>query len=118
MVNTPELVQEMLRLSRLLDKGVLSLVDAAREYAEAEHEWAAAKATAYLAATGPVEERKAHVADVTGVERRRALLADAMRQANLEAVRSRRQQLSALQSVAAGHRTELELAKYGPQETP
>ncbi len=117
-MNTPELVTEMLRLSRLLDKGVLALVEAATEYAEAEDTYAAAKATAYLASTGTVAERKAHVDDLTGTERRRALLADAMRQANLEAIRSRRQQLSALQSVAAGHRTELELARYGPQEHP
>ena len=117
-MDTQELVSEMIRLSRLLDKGVLALVDAAKEYAEAHDRYAAAKATAYLGSEGTVEQRKAHVDQLTGGERRRALLADAMRQACLEAVRSRRQQLSALQSVAAGHRTELELARYGPQEGP
>jgi len=117
-MNTQELVTEMLRLSRLLDKGVKALTKAAQDYAEAEDRFAAAKAKAYLAAEGPVEQRKAYVADLTGSERLEALKADGWRQACLEAVRSRRQQLSALQSVAAGHRTELELAKYGPQETP
>lgn len=113
-----ELVAEMRRLSRLLDKGVTALREAAAEYAEAEDAYAAAKAKAYLAADGPVEERKAHVADTTGVERLRALQADGYRQACLEAVRSRRQQLSALQSVARADRAEAEVGRYGPHEGP
>lgn len=110
-----EITDEMLRLSRLLDDALAYLKRMADEYAHAEDAYRMAKAQAYMAAEGTVDERKS-VADLaTSKERTAALIADGRRQAALEAVRSRRGQLSALQTVANGMRSELELAKYGPE---
>jgi len=116
---TAEMNKELLRLIRLLDKGVQALTDAGREYAEAVDDYRRAKATAYLSLDeGTVAGRQAKVDDRCGVERRRKLLAEGMRQAALEAVRSRRSQLSAMQSVAAAFRAEMEFARIGPEMSP
>ncbi|HEY7823677.1 MAG TPA: hypothetical protein VIG24_12625 [Acidimicrobiia bacterium] len=103
---------EAWRLSQLLDKGIAALREAAVTYAEAEHEYRERKAMAYLETeSGTVAEREAHVYALVGDWRRRRDLADGQRLAALEAVRSRRSQLSALQSVLAAHRSESELAR-------
>ena len=106
------LTAEAWRLSGLLDKGVAALREAAVAYAEAEHEYRERKAMAYLETeSGTVAEREAHVYAMVGDYRRRRDLADGHRLAALEAVRSRRAQLSAIQSVLAAHRSEAELAR-------
>ncbi len=106
------LTAEAWRLSQLLDKGLAALRDAAVAYAEAEHEYRERKAMAYLETeSGTVAEREAHVYALVGDFRRRRDLADGQRLAALEAVRSRRAQLSALQSILAAHRSESELAR-------
>jgi len=106
------LTAEAWRLSQLLDRGVMALRDAAVAYAEAEHKYREAKAMAYLETeSGTVAEREAHTYAAVGEHRRDRDLADASRLAALEAVRSRRAQLSALQTLIAGHRTEAELAR-------
>jgi hypothetical protein len=106
------LTAEAMRLSALLDKGVAALLDAGVAYAEAEHEYRSAHAMAYLETeSGTVAEREAHVYALVGEHRRTRDLADGQRVACLEAVRSRRAQLSALQSVIAAHRAESELAR-------
>jgi hypothetical protein len=106
------LTAEAWRLSQLLDKGVMALRDAAVAYAEAEHEYRSRNAMAYLETeSGTVAEREAHVYALVGDFRRRRDLADGQKVAALEAVRSRRAQLSALQSLIAAHRAEVELAR-------
>lgn len=106
------LTAEAWRLSQLLDKGLAALREAAVAYAEAEHEYRERKAHAYLETEhGTVAEREAHVYALVGDFRRRRDLADGQRLAALEAVRSRRAQLSALQSILAAHRSESELAR-------
>jgi len=103
---------EAVRLSALIDKGVTALRDAAVAYAEAEHEYRERQAMAYLETEqGTVAEREAHVYAVVGDWRRRRDLADGQKLAALEAVRSRRAQLSALQTLIAAHRAEAELAR-------
>ena len=103
---------EAVRLSALIDKGVSALRDAAVAYAEAEHEYRERQAMAYLETEqGTVAEREAHVYAVVGDWRRRRDLADGQKLAALEAVRSRRAQLSALQTLIAAHRAEAELAR-------
>lgn len=108
-----EAADEMRRLSTLLDAALEYLKDQTKEYAVAEDGYRMAHATAYLAADGPVNERKARADSKTSKERQRAHLADGMRQAALEAVRSRRAQISALQSLLNAHRAEAEFAKTG-----
>jgi hypothetical protein len=106
------LTAEAWRLSQLLDKGVMALRDAGVEYANAEHRYREAKAMAYLETeSGTVAEREAQTYAIMGEHRHRRDLADAARLATLEAVRSRRAQISALQSLIAAHRAEVELAR-------
>ena len=113
-MNPLEAADEMHRLSGLLDKALKVLREQAREYAEAEDAYRMAHARAYVAHDGPAHERKA-VADLaTSEERQRAHLADGMRQAALEAVRSRRAQISALQSLLNAHREEAAFARTAP----
>jgi hypothetical protein len=109
------LTAEAHRLSALIDKGVAALRDAAFAYAQAEHDYRRAKAEAYLATVGTVAEREAQAYGVVGDLRRGRDMADAGRLAALEAVRSRRTQLSALQSLLAAHRSEADFARTGPR---
>lgn len=113
-VTLEALVAEARRLSELLDRGVAALREAAVAYADAEHEYRRAKAEAYLRTEGTVAEREAWTYAATGDLRRARDLADGQRLAALEAVRSRRTQLSALQSVLAAHRSEAEFERTGP----
>lgn len=101
------MVEEAGRLSALLDSGLKALRDAARDYAVAEGEYRKIRARSLLeAGAGTVSEREA-IADLSAADARLARdTADGMRTAALEAVRSRRQQLSALQSLLAAHREE------------
>jgi hypothetical protein len=106
------LTAEAMRLSGLLDKGIVALREAAVAYAEAEHAYRERKAMAYLETeSGTVAEREAHVYAIMGDLRRLRDLADGQKLAALEAVRSRRAQLSALQTLIAAHRAEAELAR-------
>lgn len=113
---TPEAAgDEMRRLAGLLDAALAFLRDQTVEYAESEDVYRMARAKAYLEASGTVDERKATADLATSVERRRAHLADGMRQAAIEAVRSRRAQISALQSLLNAHRAEAEFTRTGGQ---
>lgn len=110
-----EIAAEMFRLSKLLDDGLAYLGRQAKEFANAEAAYREAKAKAWLEApAGTVPEREAWVNGRTAQLRRERDLADGMRQTGLEAVRSRRAQISALQSVLARDRAEAEFARTGP----
>lgn len=110
----PELVAEAQRLSALLDKGLAALRDSAVSFAQAEHEYRQARAKAWLAARGTVPERESMVELRCGELRNARDLAEGMKVAALEAVRSRRAQLSALQSLLAANRAEAELVRTAP----
>lgn len=110
------LTAEANRLSALLDKGIAALRQASIEYAQAEHAYRERKAMAYLETEqGTVAEREAHVYAIMGDFRLRRDLADGERLAALEAVRSRRTQLSAVQSLLAAHKSEADFARTGPR---
>lgn len=111
----------MRRLSDLLDKGLEALRSYAREYAAAEAAYRKSKAEHWI--TTPrirdgekitVFDRQAQVDAATADLRMVRDLAQDMRQAALEAVRSRRAQLSALQSLLAAERAEAEFARTAP----
>jgi hypothetical protein len=106
-----QMVDEAQRLSALLEAGLKALREAADEYARAENAYREKRAGLYLRSNGTVGEREAYVDSYTGGERLRRDVADGMRSAALEAVRSRRQQLSALQSLLAAHRSEAEYVR-------
>lgn len=110
-MGTAELIAEAERLSSLLDKGLQALRSASVEFAEAEHDYRQARARAWLAARGTVPERESQVELKCGELRRARDLADGVRLAAQEAVRSRRAQLSALQSVLAAVRAEADYVR-------
>lgn len=88
-----------------------------RESAAANRDAKIARASAYLAASGPVAERQAYVDQTCAEVSYRAELADGLERSALEAVRSRRQVLSSLQSLASLAREEVRLATWEPNET-
>ena len=121
MIDMQEAMDEMRRLSKLLDDGLGALRLYAREYADAEASYREAQARAWLAAPRRHEgekitagEREAWVNGETREQRRARDYADDMRKAALEAVRSRRGQISAWQSLLAAEREELAMARTGP----
>lgn len=107
-----QLGNEIFRLSALLEKGIASLLDASKRSSHAEHKLRMSVSKAWVEAPkGTVPQREAWVEAQTADEKLELDLADADRYTALEAVRSRRAQLSALQSVMAAHRAEVELAR-------
>jgi len=106
---------EVRRLSDLIDEGIKALTKYANEVANAEYDYRKAKAIAWQTAPpGTVPMREAWVESETAEQRRSLDLAEGSRSAALEAVRSRRQQLSAVQSLLAAHKAEAEFARTGP----
>jgi len=108
--------QEIERLSALIDEGIKALVASAQEVAQAEHDYRKAKAIAWVEAPGgTVPVRESWVDSETAEHRMRLDLADGMRVASLEAVRSRRQQLSAVQSLLAAHKADADFHRTRPE---
>ena len=99
-----DLVVEAQRLSGLLDKGIAALRDASVRHAQADHAYRKARAIAYLSAQGTVAERDAHADVETAEGRLDRDLAAGEAEAAREAVRARRTQLSAVQSLLNAHR--------------
>jgi len=117
-VNLPELMAEAFRLSGKIDEGVRHLNTSAIDSANAEHTYRLARAVAWQHTDGTAKEREDAVNAATADERRTRDLAEAGRQASLEALRSRRQQLSAVQTLVSALKSELEHSQYGPAVSP
>jgi hypothetical protein len=118
-MNVAEMVDEVRRLSDLLDNGITALRQKGHAAAEAERDYRKAKAQAWVtAADGTGPERQAAVDGQCADLRYARDLAENQAKAALEAVRARRQQLSALQSIAAAQREEAGFAKYGQEVGP
>lgn len=116
MTGPSDLLSEMYRLSGLIDNGVKALIEASSNYAHAEDAYRAAKARVFLSLHDmTVAEKEARVDQACSTERLTRNLAEGQRLAALEALRSRRQQLSALQTVANAVKAELDLARTGPE---
>lgn len=111
-----DMTKEMHRLSTLLDDGLTFLRTNAAELAESEHDYRRARAEAWGHTTGTAKEREDAVNALTAAARKRRDTAEHMRQAAMESVRSRRAQVSALQSLMNAHRAEAEFARVGPRE--
>lgn len=114
-MNIDDATREAARLSHLLDAALTMLKDQIRLYAEAERDYRKAKAAAWVNTEGTAKEREAVVDGQTAELRYQRDIADHMRQACLEAIRSRRAQVSALQSLLAAHREEAAFARTGPE---
>jgi hypothetical protein len=116
-----ELAAEVRRLSNLLDRALRVLREAGVEHADAEHAYRLMRGRAWATTAGKglvVPEREATVDASTADERRTRDVAAALEKSALEAVRARRQQLSALQSLMAGAREEAAFGRTGPVSGP
>lgn len=109
-----QLVQLMLKASRDLDAAQDYLYASTRAHSDAERRYRQARSNAYLATSGTVGEREASVTKTVDAEFYAAHLAEGLSKASLEAVRSRRTQLSVLQSIASAVKEEAALARTGP----
>lgn len=106
MIPLDALVARVGDLSRRLDQAVANLRDAIQAEGETERIYSMAKANAYLAATGTARERDAATDKVVSAERERAHVAAALTKAAFEEIRSLRQQMSALQTVASAQKAQ------------
>ena len=107
--------QEMIRLSRLIDSGVTELREASSRLAQAEFDYRKGKAIAWSdCPDGIADFRRAWVDAETAELRQARDEAEGDRATAIEALRARRQQLSAYQSFMAATRAEAELARTGP----
>lgn len=116
-MNPAEVAEEMRRLSSLIDKGVHALREMATERAHAENAYRHARARAWteLPKDGLLaKEREDAVNAATADARLGRDIAEGAERAALEALRSRRQQLSALQTIANAHRSEAEFVRTAP----
>ena len=87
-----------------------------REDAEADKQAKLSHASAYLASSGTAGERNAHADKGSVDERYRARLAEGLKRSAASAVESKRQWLSALQSIASLTKAEAQLTKWEPRE--
>lgn len=110
---------EVQRLVSLIDDGIAVMRKQSVALADAEMRYRKAKAVAWVECPTDSEgkrewtagRREAWVNAETAELRRDRDLAEAMRQAALEAVRARRAQLSACQTLISSHRAEAEFAR-------
>lgn len=109
------LYNEYNRLGTLLDKAIADLYTAGQTWAEKNHDYRKAKSKAILQIREGKnrDERDAKAGPLYEKEKFEAELAEAMKEATLEEVRGRRTQLSALQTLMASRRSELEASSYG-----
>lgn len=111
------------RLSRLIDAAIDALKNTSVEFAQAEAEYRKAKAQCWVRCPNDdagvragerewtAARREAWVNAETADLRYRRDIAEGMRQAALEAVRSRRAQLSSVQTFVNAEKAEMELAR-------
>jgi hypothetical protein len=129
-VTPAELRTEAFRLSGLIDQGVTALREQSKALAQAERNYRRAKSEAWVRCPNDPHDRKGSEREWTAARREAWVdaecadlryerdLAEGVRQAALEAVRSRRTQLSALQSLLAADREEAGLARTAGGMTP
>jgi hypothetical protein len=117
-----ELVEELREKLDNVDESIGELYGANAKYAEAEHEYRMARARAWIQTveeykSKPRSERPTvdHIEAIVDLsvekERFRAKLAEGIKEAAMESVRSRRTQLSAVQTVANAYRAEIEFSR-------
>lgn len=121
-----EMYAQAMHFSTLIDQGCAAMREYADDYAEAEAIYRKAISEAWVRCPNDDPSVKAGEREWTAARReawvnaqcadlRKARdLAEAMKQAALESVRSRRAQLSAIQTFANAHREEAAFVRTGP----
>jgi len=109
------LYNEYVRLSAALEKAIEDLFEAGRDWAEKNSVYRKAKSQALLqVVTGKNrDEREAKASPFFEQQKFQSELAEAVKEATLERVRGLRTQLSALQTIVASRRSEMEAMSYG-----
>lgn len=115
-MNAAELSVAMIEAKAEIDAALMEYERCIREDAEADKQAKLSYASSYLAASGTAGERDARAIKGSVDERYRARLAEGLKRSAGQAVESKRQWLSALQSLAASNRAEAQLARTGPWE--
>ena len=114
-----DLHHEVKRLSDLIDAGVKAVTTEARKAAHAEHDYRKGKGEQWTRVKAEGERTAAHMAAEVDARtadlRLHRDLAEGERASALEALRSRRTQLSAVQTLANVDRAEAEIAGKGPR---
>lgn len=114
-MNAGELERALYDAKREVDAALEEYNRAIREDAEADKQAKISHASAYLASSGTAGERSAYADKGSVDERYRARLAEGLKRSAASAVESKRQWLSALQSLASLTKAEAQLAKWGPE---
>jgi hypothetical protein len=97
----------------MLESGISELGTSGRVWAEKENEHRKARAKAFIHSAGKNRETREAVADpFFEKERLEAFLAEVEKDTCLEKVRSLRTQMSALQTIIAARRSEMEATAY------
>jgi hypothetical protein len=121
-VTLSDMVAEARKLSDRINEGVRLLSAAGRKEAEAERDYRRLRAVTFAQVKTEGDRTAAHLeAEVDGRCADARFVRDVARseaRAALEALRSRRQQISSLQSILSAHKAEAGHAFYGPSETP
>lgn len=117
-MTSEKLMKEMWRLSDEIEAGLTHLREVSHAYAVAEHEYRQARSHAWMKTHGTVSDREAQVEIRCGNQRHERDLTDNLRTAAMEVLRSRRAQLSALQSLMGAMRAEAEFVRTGPDRSP
>lgn len=113
------ILEEIVIRSRELMAACDQLASDGRENAEKKDVLGRAKARAFLQAQGKNKEEREAKADAHYAnERLDSYLAESAKEAQLERVRSLRQVVSALQTVANSTKSELDALHYGQDGTP
>lgn len=126
MPSTSEMFERAMHFSTLIDQGIAAMRELAESYAQAEADYRQAKSEAWVRCPNDDAGVKAGEREWTAARREAWVdaqcaglrykrdLAEAMKQSALEAVRSRRGQLSAVQTFANAEREEAAFARTGP----
>ena len=109
-----DLRAEVERLSDQIEDALDEIRDAAEDEAMREFQYRKARAEAWSSTSGTAKEREDAVNDLTADYRYHRDLAAGRRQTALESLRSRRQQLSACQSLLGADRAEADLTRTSP----
>ncbi len=112
-MNSADLNTQLLGAAERLRESLADLEQRSVDYAVAERNYRRAKATAYLATSGTVAEREAHAETAINELRYERDMADGLKVSALEAVRSNRGVLSAVQTLANLYREEASFDRTG-----
>ena len=109
------LYNEYVRLSAALDQAIKELFHAAKDWAEKNSAYRQSRSSALIQTLGGKnrDEREAKASPFFEPQKFEAELSEAVKEATLEQVRGLRTQLSALQTLIASRRSELEATSYG-----